>query len=82
MVMKSILEKDLFGVDDRTILIGAEKEVYLFSGLGFGVVPGEVFRQFVGIDHDGGLLNRTSPEKHVVNIFGAGGKFFNTNGFT
>jgi len=81
MLMKTVFEKSIFGINGVAVLTDTDEEVDFFAGFLTGI-PGEVFRKFVSIDHDGGLLNRASPEKHVEDLTGASREGFLANGFT
>lgn len=56
-------------------MTNTDEEIDFFTDPNRGV-PAEVFREAVGVDHDGGLLDRASPEKHVKDLFGASGEEF------
>lgn len=74
--------ENFFGVDDTAVFTDTNEEVYLFAGFGAVNVPAEVFWKFVGVDHDGRLLDRASPEEHIKDGFGASRKEFFTNAFS
>ncbi len=58
-----------------------DEEINFFTDPDIGI-PTEVFGKAVGVDHDGGLLNWASPEKHVEDLFGASGEEFPASFFT
>lgn len=79
--METVFKEGLFRVDYVAVFADTDEEVDFFTGF-LVRVPDKVFRQFVGINHDGWLLDGTSPEKHVKYLFRTGGEGFFTKSFT
>lgn len=81
VLVETVFKKSIFRVDDVAVLADTDEEVNFFTGV-LTRVPGEVFGEFVSINHNGGLLNGTGPEKHVGDLAGTGRESFLTDGFT